>query len=181
MIRNIWGDSERFVKSYFGDVKKDGKPVYFSGDGAIVDEDGYIMITGRTDDVINVSGHRLGTAEIEAVLAHHENVAEAAVVSKPDPIKGEGIFAYIVLKNSSDNIGEEIEIIKELNKLIVKQISPIAKLDDIRFVPGLPKTRSGKIVRRILRAIAKNEEINQDISTLEDPAIVEKIQMLEVS
>jgi acetyl-CoA synthetase len=180
MIRNIWGDSERFVKSYFGDVKKDGKPVYFSGDGAMVDEDGYIKITGRTDDVINVSGHRLGTAEIEAVLAHHENVAETAVVSKPNPIKGEGIFAYIVLKDTS-GIGEEIEMIRELNALIVKQIGAIAKLDEIRFVPGLPKTRSGKIVRRILRSIAKNEEINQDISTLEDPSVVEKIRMLGTS
>ncbi|MDR1007978.1 MAG: acetate--CoA ligase [Campylobacteraceae bacterium] len=181
MIRTIWNDPERFVKAYFGDVKKDGKPVYFSGDGAIMDKDGYIMITGRTDDVINVSGHRLGTAEIEAVLAHHENVSEVAVVGKPNQIKGEGIFAYIVLKNANNNIGEEIEMIQELNKLIVKQIGAIAKLDAIKFVPGLPKTRSGKIVRRILRSIAKNEEINQDISTLEDPTIVEQIQMLEVN
>jgi acetyl-CoA synthetase len=178
MIRTIWGDSERFVKSYFSDVKKNGKSVYFSGDSAIVDEDGYIMIIGRMDDVINVSGHRLGTAEIEAVLTHHENVAEAAVVGKPNPIKGEGIFAYIVLKDTS-GIGEEIEMIKELNALIIKQIGAIARLDEIRFVPGLPKTRSGKVVRRILRSIAKNEEINQDISTLENPAIVEQIRMLE--
>jgi acetyl-CoA synthetase len=180
MIRTIWGDPKRFKKAYFGDVKKDGKPVYFSGDGAIVDEQGYITITGRTDDVINVSGHRLGTAEIEAILAHHENVAEVAVVGRPDPIKGEGIFAYIVIKNEG-GIGEEINMIQELNKLIVKEIGSIAKLDAIRFVPALPKTRSGKIVRRILRSIAKNEEITQDISTLEDPSIVEKIQELTVS
>jgi acetyl-CoA synthetase len=177
MIRNIWGDSDRFVKSYFGDCKKDGKPVYFSGDGAMYDEDGYIIITGRTDDVINVSGHRLGTAEIEAVLGHHSNVAEVAVVGRPDPIKGEGIFAYIVIKGE-DTIGEEIEMIQELNKLIMKEIGNIAKLDAIRFVPGLPKTRSGKIMRRILRSIAKGEEITQDTSTLEDPSIVEKIQHL---
>jgi len=180
MIRTIWGEPERFVKAYFSDAKKDGKAVYFSGDGAIVDDEGYIMITGRTDDVVNVSGHRLGTAEVEAVLAHHGNVAEVAVVGRPDAIKGEGIFAYIVLKDEH-GIGEEISMIQELNKLIVKQIGPIAKLDAIRFVPGLPKTRSGKIVRRILRSIAKNEEINQDISTLEDPGIVERIQMLVVS
>ena len=177
MIRNIWGDPERFVKSYFGDCKKDGKPVYFSGDGAMYDDDGYIVITGRTDDVINVSGHRIGTAEIEAVLGHHENVAEVAVVGRPDPIKGEGIFAYIVIKGE-DTIGEEVYMIQELNKLIVKEIGNIPKLDAIRFVPGLPKTRSGKIMRRILRSIAKKEPITQDISTLEDPSIVEKIQNL---
>ena len=177
MIRNIWGDSERFVKSYFGDHKKDGVPVYFSGDGAMYDEDGYIVITGRTDDVINVSGHRIGTAEIEAVLGHHDNVAEVAVVGRPDPIKGEGIFAYIVIKGT-DSISEEVYMIQELNKLIVKEIGNIAKLDAIRFVPGLPKTRSGKIMRRILRSIAKKEPITQDISTLEDPSIVEKIQNL---
>ncbi|MDD3343336.1 MAG: acetate--CoA ligase [Sulfurospirillaceae bacterium] len=177
MIRNIWGDPDRFVKSYFGDCKKDGKPVYFSGDGAMYDDDGYIVITGRTDDVINVSGHRIGTAEIEAVLGHHENVAEVAVVGRPDPIKGEGIFAYIVIKGE-DSISEEVYMIQELNKLIVKEIGNIAKLDAIRFVPGLPKTRSGKIMRRILRSIAKKEPITQDISTLEDPSIVEKIQNL---
>jgi acetyl-CoA synthetase len=177
MIRNIWGDPERYVKSYFGDCKKDGKPVYFSGDGAMYDDDGYIIITGRTDDVINVSGHRIGTAEIEAVLGNHENVAEVAVVGRPDPIKGEGIFAYIVIKGA-DSMSEEVYMIQELNKLIVKEIGNIAKLDAIRFVPGLPKTRSGKIMRRILRSIAKKEPITQDISTLEDPSIVEKIQNL---
>ncbi|WP_024953629.1 acetate--CoA ligase [Sulfurospirillum arcachonense] len=178
MIRTIWGDPDRFAKSYFGDCKKDGKPVYFSGDGAMYDDDGYIIITGRTDDVINVSGHRLGTAEIEAVLAHHQNVAEVAVVGRPDPIKGEGIFAYIVLKGEEDSIGEEIEMIQELNKQITKEIGNIAKLDDILFVPGLPKTRSGKIMRRILRSIAKGEEITQDTSTLEDPTIVGAIETL---
>ena len=158
-------------------VKKNGKPVYFSGDGAMYDDDGYIIITGRTDDVINVSGHRLGTAEIEAILGRHLNVAEVAVVGRPDPIKGEGIFAYIVIKGE-DTVGEEMEMIQELNKLIMKEIGNIAKLDAIRFVPGLPKTRSGKIMRRILRSIAKGEEITQDTSTLEDPSIVERIQHL---
>lgn len=175
MIRNIWGDPERFVKSYFGDVKKDGVPVYFTGDGANYDEDGYITITGRTDDVINVSGHRMGTAEVEAACKKHPNVAEVAVVGKPHEIKGEGIFAYIVLK-SEDTVGEEMEMVKEINKVIMKEIGNIAVCDDIVFVPGLPKTRSGKIMRRILRSIAKGEAITQDISTLEDPSIVATIE-----
>jgi len=174
MIRTIWGDPERFIKSYFSTVKKDGKPVYFSGDGAIYDEDGYIFITGRVDDVINVSGHRLGTAEIESAIKKHPDVAEVAVVGKPDEITGEAIFAYIVLK-AKDDLGEEVELIKEINEIISNEIGNIAKVKDFAFVPGLPKTRSGKVMRRILRAIAKGEEIKQDISTLEDPSIVEKI------
>lgn len=177
MIRTIWGDPERFVKSYFGDCKKDGKPVYFTGDGAMVDEDNYITITGRTDDVINVSGHRMGTAEVEAAIKKHPNVAAVAVVGKPHPIKGEGIFAYIVLK-AEDTLAEEIELIKEINNIIKKEIGAIALCDDIVFVPDLPKTRSGKIMRRILRSIVKNEEITQDTSTLEDPSIVGKIESI---
>ena len=175
MIRGVWGDEERFVKSYFGDVKKDGKAVYFTGDGAVYDENGYITITGRTDDVINVSGHRMGTAEVEASIKKHPNVAEVAVVAKPHAIKGEGIFAYIVLK-SDDGVADEVEEVKAINEVIKKEIGNIAICDDMVFVSGLPKTRSGKIMRRILRAIAKNEEITQDISTLEDPSIVKKIQ-----
>lgn len=174
MIRNIWGDNERFVKSYFGDVKKDGKPVYFTGDGAFYDEQGYITITGRTDDVINVSGHRMGTAEVEAAIKKHPNVAEVAVVGKPHEIKGEGIFAYIVLKSDS-GIADEVEEVKAINKVIQKEIGNIALCDDVVFVTGLPKTRSGKIMRRILRAIAKGEEITQDTSTLEDPSVVAAI------
>ncbi len=174
MIRGVWGDEERFVKSYFGDVKKDGKPVYFTGDGAIYDEDGYITITGRTDDVINVSGHRMGTAEVEAAIKKHSNVAEVAVVGKPHEIKGEGIFAYIVLKEDN-GIADEVEEVKAINNVIKKEIGNIALCDDVVFVPGLPKTRSGKIMRRILRSIAKGEEITQDTSTLEDPSIVTTI------
>jgi len=174
-IRGVWGDPERFVKSYFGDVKKDGVPVYFTGDGAIYDEDGYITITGRTDDVINVSGHRMGTAEVEAACKKHANVAEVAVVGKPHELKGEGIFAYVVLKGE-DTVAEEMEMVKEINGVIKQEIGNIAVCDDIVFVPGLPKTRSGKIMRRILRAIAKGEAITQDTSTLEDPSVVEKIQ-----
>lgn len=175
MIRTIWGDPDRFVKSYFGDCKKDGKPVYFTGDGAMIDKDGYITITGRTDDVINVSGHRMGTAEVEAAIKKHSGVAAVAVVGKPHEIKGEGIFAYVVLK-AEDAMTEDIEIVQEINKIILNEIGAIAKCDDIKFVPDLPKTRSGKIMRRILRSIARNEPITQDISTLEDPSIVQKIQ-----
>ncbi|RLA68756.1 MAG: acetyl-coenzyme A synthetase, partial [Epsilonproteobacteria bacterium] len=176
-IRGVWGDEERYKKSYFGDVVKDGKPVYFTGDGAKYDEDEYITITGRTDDVINVSGHRMGTAEVEAAIKKHDNVAEVAVVGKPHELKGEGIFAYIVLK-SDEGVADEVEEVKAINSIIKKEIGNIALCDDMVFAPGLPKTRSGKIMRRILRAIAKDEEITQDISTLEDPSVVAKIEAM---
>jgi acetyl-CoA synthetase len=180
MIRNIWNDPERFKKAYFGDCKKDGQPVYFTGDGAMMDEDGYITITGRTDDVINVSGHRMGTAEVEAAINKHENVAAVAVVGKPHEIKGEGIFAYIVLKSvpavHEDDVADMLETMKEINTLIKAEIGAIALCDDMAFVPDLPKTRSGKIMRRILRSIVKGEEITQDTSTLEDPSIVGTIE-----
>jgi len=174
MIRNIWGDSERFKKAYFGDATKDGKPVYFSGDGAVIDKDGYITITGRVDDVINVSGHRMGTAEIEAAVKEDSHVAEVAVVARPHDIKGESIFIYIVMKEGKVND----DIKKHINSVLSTEIGNIAKADDIVAVPGLPKTRSGKIMRRILRSIAKGEAITQDISTLEDPSIVKKIERL---
>jgi len=173
MIRNIWNDSERFKSSYFGDCKKDGKPVYFSGDGAMIDEDGYITITGRTDDVINVSGHRMGTAEVEAAIKKHDKVAAVAVVGKPHDIKGEGIFAYIVLKDAND-ASEDLKV--DINKVIKSEIGAIALCDAMAFVPDLPKTRSGKIMRRILRSIVKGEAITQDTSTLEDPSIVGVIE-----
>ncbi len=179
-IRGVWGDEERYIKSYFGDVKKDGKAVYFTGDGARYDEDGYITITGRTDDVINVSGHRMGTAEVEAAIKKHNNVAAVAVVGKPHELKGEGIFAYIVLKTipveHKDDVANELETMKEINQIIKKEIGNIALCDTMLFVPDLPKTRSGKIMRRILRSIAKGEAITQDISTLEDPSIVAIIE-----
>ena len=171
MIRNIWGDPERYKTAYFGDAVKDGKPVYFSGDGAVLDDDGYITITGRVDDVINVSGHRMGTAEIEAAVNKDDSVAEVAVVGRPHDIKGESIFIYIVLKEG--HINKDIK--NHINALLSAEIGNIAKADHIIEVPGLPKTRSGKIMRRILRSIAKGEEITQDISTLEDPSIVEEI------
>jgi len=176
-IRGVWGDEGRYIKSYFGDVKKDGKAVYFTGDGARYDEDGYITITGRTDDVINVSGHRMGTAEVEAAIKKHTNVAEVAVVGKPHELKGEGIFAYIVLK-SDEGVADEVEEVKIINNIIKKEIGNIALCDDMVFAPGLPKTRSGKIMRRILRSIAKGETITQDISTLEDPSVVAKIEAM---
>ena len=175
MIRTIWGDNERFKESYFSTVKRDGQALYFSGDGAIVEDNGYITITGRVDDVINISGHRIGTAEIESAIAHHPKVAETAVVGKPDEIVGEAIFAYIVLKGDM-SFGNEAEMMKEINDIIVKEIGAFAKVSAGAFVNGLPKTRSGKIMRRILRSIAKGEEITQDISTLEDPSIVAHIQ-----
>ena len=179
MIRNIWGDPERFKSSYFGDCKKDGEAVYFTGDGAMIDEDGYITITGRTDDVINVSGHRMGTAEVESAIKKHSNVASVAVVGKPHEIKGEGIFAYIVLKSlpvsEGDDIADELATMREINLIIKQEIGAIALCDDMVFVPDLPKTRSGKIMRRILRSLAKGEEITQDISTLEEPSIVDTI------
>ena len=182
MIRNIWNDSERFKTSYFGDCQKDGNPVYFSGDGAMIDEDGYITITGRTDDVINVSGHRMGTAEVEAAIKKHDNVASVAVVGKPHEIKGEGIFAYIVLKSvpkeHRDDVANELETMKEINAIIKIEIGAIALCDAMAFVPDLPKTRSGKIMRRILRSIVKGEAITQDTSTLEDPAIVAVIEKI---
>ncbi|RLA73670.1 MAG: acetate--CoA ligase [Epsilonproteobacteria bacterium] len=175
-IRTIWGDDDRFVKAYFGDCVYDGKPVYFSGDGAMIDENGYITITGRTDDVINVSGHRIGTAEIEASIKENDMVASSAVVGKPHEIKGEGIFGFIVLKNSDTISKDDLKL--ELNKILKADIGAIALLDDIIVVPDLPKTRSGKIMRRILRSIVKGEPITQDTSTLEDPNIVGEIEVL---
>ncbi|MBS4281480.1 acetate--CoA ligase [Campylobacter vulpis] len=176
MIRGIWKDEERYKESYFSQAKKDGKPVYFSGDGAFYDEKGYITITGRTDDVVNVAGHRIGTAEVESALAKHKDVAESAVVSVLDSIKGESLFAFVVLNpNASCDLGSELETLKELNDILRVEIGPIAKIEQILYTPGLPKTRSGKIMRRILRTIARKEELKQDISTLEDSAIVASI------
>lgn len=176
MVRNLWNNPERFINSYYNNVFVDGKPVFFAGDNAYYDEDGYIYITGRVDDIINVSGHRLGTAEVEAAIAQVDEVAEAAVVGKPDAIKGESLFAYIVLKDESGI--DEHDLLLSVNKLVAKEIGTIAKVDNIVVVSALPKTRSGKVVRRILKAIVKNEDITQDTSTLENPEIIEEIQSL---
>ncbi len=175
MIRTIWGDPERFKKSYYPDDFK-GK-YYLAGDGAIRDEKtGYFTITGRIDDVLNVSGHRMGTMEIESALVScTELVAEAAVVGRPDDTTGEAICAFVVLKRSRPTGDEAKQIAKILRDHVGKEIGPIAKPKDIRFGENLPKTRSGKIMRRLLRSIAKGEAITQDTSTLENPAILDQL------
>jgi acetyl-CoA synthetase len=169
MMRTLFGDHERFVQTYFSSFP--GK--YFTGDGARRDADGYWWITGRVDDVINVSGHRMGTAEVESALVSHPKVAEAAVVGFPHDIKGQGIYAYVTLKAgeaSSDALRAE------LVAWVRREIGPIAAPDVIQWAPGLPKTRSGKIMRRILRKIAAHEtESLGDISTLADPSVVETL------
>jgi acetyl-CoA synthetase len=174
MIRTIWGDPERFKKSYY---PEELKGYYLAGDGAIRDEKtGYFTITGRIDDVLNVSGHRMGTMEIESALVScTELVAEAAVVGRPDDTTGEAICAFVVLKRSRPTGEEAKAIAKQLRDWVGKEIGPIAKPKDIRFGDNLPKTRSGKIMRRLLRSIAKGEAITQDISTLENPAILEQL------
>ena len=175
MIRNIWGDPDRFVKSYYP-ADFQGK-LYLAGDGAIRDKDtGYFTITGRIDDVLNVSGHRMGTMEIESALVAHEKVAEAAVVGRPDDLTGEAIVAFVVLKGARPTGDEAAKVIKELQNWVGQEIGPIAKPKDIRFGENLPKTRSGKIMRRLLRQLAKGEEITQDTSTLENPAILDQLK-----
>ncbi|MBN8504049.1 MAG: acetate--CoA ligase [Burkholderiales bacterium] len=174
MIRTIWGDPERFKKSYY---PEELKGYYLAGDGAIRSEDrGYFTITGRIDDVLNVSGHRMGTMEIEsALVAHTDLVAEAAVVGRPDDLTGEAICAFVVLKRARPSGDEAKAIAKELRDWVAKEIGPIAKPKEIRFGDNLPKTRSGKIMRRLLRSLAKNEAVTQDTSTLENPAILEQL------
>ncbi|WP_039049295.1 acetate--CoA ligase [Comamonas thiooxydans] len=174
MIRTIWGDPERFKKSYF---PEELKGYYLAGDGAVRSEDrGYFRITGRIDDVLNVSGHRMGTMEIEsALVAKTDLVAEAAVVGRPDDLTGEAICAFVVLKRGKPTGEEARQIAAELRNWVAKEIGPIAKPKDIRFGDNLPKTRSGKIMRRLLRSLAKGEAITQDTSTLENPAILEQL------
>ena len=175
MLRTIWGDPDRYVKTYWPD--EFGRKLYLAGDGASTDEDGYFRIVGRIDDVLNVSGHRLGTMEIEsALVAHKTLVAEAAVVGRPDDLTGEAVCAFVVLKRALPSGDEAQKIAKELRDWVGKEIGAIAKPKDIRFGDNLPKTRSGKIMRRLLRAIAKGEEITQDVSTLENPAILEQLK-----
>jgi acetyl-CoA synthetase len=175
MIRTIWNDPERFKSSYF--PAEMGGTLYLAGDGAVRSADrGYFRITGRIDDVLNVSGHRMGTMEIEsALVAKSDLVAEAAVVGRPDDLTGEAICAFVVLKRSRPTGDEAKAIAKELRDWVAKQIGPIAKPKDIRFGENLPKTRSGKIMRRLLRSLAKGEAITQDTSTLENPAILDQL------
>ena len=174
MIRTIWGDPERFKKSYYPEDFQ-GR-YYLAGDGAQRDLDGYFWIMGRIDDVLNVSGHRLGTMEIESALVSHPLVAEAAVVGRPDELTGEAVSAFVVLKQARPTGEAGLKIAKELRDWVSKEIGPIAKPKDIRFGDNLPKTRSGKIMRRLLRSIAKGEDITQDISTLENPAILDQLK-----
>jgi acetyl-CoA synthetase len=173
-IRTIWGDPDRFRKSYFPDEL--GGRLYLAGDGAYRDLDGYFWIMGRIDDVLNVSGHRLGTMEIESALVANPLVAEAAVVGRPHEIKGEAVVAFVVLKGTRPTGDAAHAISAQLRDWVGGEIGPIAKPDDIRFGDNLPKTRSGKIMRRLLRSIAKGEEITQDTSTLENPAILEQLK-----
>ncbi len=178
MIRTIWGDPERFRKSYFPEEL--GGKLYLAGDGSIRDKDtGYFTIMGRIDDVLNVSGHRMGTMEIESALVANPLVAEAAVVGRPDDMTGEAICAFVVLKRSRPTGEEAVKIATELRNWVGKEIGPIAKPKDIRFGDNLPKTRSGKIMRRLLRSLAKGEEITQDTSTLENPAILEQLKQAQ--
>ena len=176
MARTIWGDPERFKKTYF--PPELGGRLYLAGDGAVRDKQtGYFMIVGRIDDVLNVSGHRLGTMEIEsALVSHSKRVAEAAVVGRPDDLTGEAIVAFVVLKGERPQGEEAKKIALELREWVSKEIGPIAKPRYIRFGDNLPKTRSGKIMRRLLRSLARNEPITQDTSTLENPAILEQLQ-----
>ena len=168
-MRTVYGDHQRFIDTYFKTYP--GK--YFTGDGCRRDEDGYYWITGRVDDVINVAGHRLGTAEVESALVAHPKVSEAAVVGYPHDIKGQGIYAYVTLM-TGEQPSEELR--KELVQWVRKEIGPIASPDLIQFAPGLPKTRSGKIMRRILRKIAEDDYGNLgDTSTLADPAVVDDL------
>jgi acetyl-CoA synthetase len=169
MMRSVYGDHKRFYETYFQMYPG----YYFTGDGAKRDEDGYYWITGRVDDVLNVSGHRLGTAEIESALVLHPKVAEAAVVGYPHEITGQGIYAYVTLMSGEEYVDE---LKDELVKLVRTEIGPIAKINIIQWAPGLPKTRSGKIMRRILRKVAANElDSLGDTSTLADPTVVDDL------
>ena len=169
MLRTIWGDDERYKKQYFSEI--DG--VYFAGDGARRDQDGYFWIMGRVDDVINVSGHRLGTMEVESALVSHEAVAEAAVVGRPDELKGQGIVAFVTLEGERKSTDELKE---ELRRHVAKEIGALARPDEIRFTDALPKTRSGKIMRRLLREIATSGSAHGDTTTLEDFSVLEKLR-----
>ncbi|BDT75426.1 acetate--CoA ligase [Polynucleobacter sp. KF022] len=175
MIRTIWNDPDRFVKSYFPEEL--GGTLYLAGDGAIRNKDtGYFTITGRIDDVLNVSGHRMGTMEIESCLVANPLVAEAAVVGRPDELTGEAICVFVVLKGGRPTGEDAKKVATELRNWVGKEIGPIAKPKDVRFGDNLPKTRSGKIMRRLLRVIAKGEEVTQDTSTLENPHILDQLK-----
>lgn len=173
MLRTIWGDNARYIETYWSKFQN---RYYVAGDSAHRDADGYFWIMGRIDDVLNVAGHRLGTMEIESALVAHPRVAEAAVVGRPHEIKGESVFAYVVCKGQRPSESELATLKIELRAWVGEQLGAIAKPDELRIVENLPKTRSGKIMRRLLRAIARGESITQDVSTLENPAILEQLR-----
>jgi acetyl-CoA synthetase len=177
MLRTIWGDNDRYLQTYW---EKFQNRFYVAGDSAHRDKDGYFWIMGRIDDVLNVAGHRLGTMEIESALVSHMRVAEAAVVGRPHEIKGESVFAYVVCKGVRPS-GDTSQLVQELRAWVGEQLGAIAKPDEIRFTDNLPKTRSGKIMRRLLRAVAAGQEISQDVSTLENPAIIDQLRGVDTA
>ena len=172
MLRGLWGDPQRYKDVYWSEVKGS----YFTGDGCRQDKDGYFWIVGRIDDVLNVAGHRIGTAEVESAMVSHPKVAEAAVVGRPDALKGQALVAFVTLKSGSSADGNLRE---ELRQHVGKEIGPVAKPDDIRFAEALPKTRSGKIMRRLLKQIAAGGEIKGDTTTLEDFSVLAKLSSAE--
>jgi acetyl-CoA synthetase len=172
MLRTIWGDDERYQQQYWSQIEN----IYFAGDGARRDPDGYFWIMGRIDDVINVSGHRLGTAEVESALVSHQAVAEAAVVARPDELKGSAIVAFVTLEGTF-SASEDLKV--QLREHVAKEIGALARPDEIRFSDTLPKTRSGKIMRRLLREIATSGSVAGDVTTLEDFSVLEKLRAEE--
>jgi len=174
MIRTVYGNDDRYRRTYWEQIPpQDGQYFYFSGDGARRDPDGYFWVMGRVDDVLNVSGHRLGTMEIESALVSHPAVAEAAVVGRPDKVKGEEVFAFVILEGDYQ---ANNQLKAELRQHVVKEIGAIARPGEIRFTDALPKTRSGKIIRRFLRNLAAGEEVAGDTSTLEDRSVLEQLR-----
>src|SRR5262249_55853880 len=172
MLRGLWGDPQRYKEVYWSEVKG----AYFTGDGCRQDKDGYYWIVGRIDDVRNVAGHRIGTAEVESALVSNHRVAEAAVVGRPDDLKGQALVAFVTLKTG---VAPNPELREQLRAHVAKEIGPVAKPDDIRFAEALPKTRSGKIMRRLLKQIAAGTEIKGDTTTLEDFAVLARLSTLE--
>jgi acetyl-CoA synthetase len=172
MLRGLWGDPQRYKDVYWTEVKGS----YFTGDGCRQDKDGYFWIVGRIDDVLNVAGHRIGTAEVESALVSHPKVAEAAVVGRPDDLKGQALVAFVTLKGG---VAQDGGLRDELRQHVAKEIGPVAKPDDIRFADALPKTRSGKIMRRLLKQIAAGGEIKGDTTTLEDLSVLAKLSSAE--
>jgi acetyl-CoA synthetase len=170
MLRTIWGDDERYRKTYFG---RWGDGVYVTGDGARVDKDGYLWLLGRVDDVLNVAGHRIGTAEVESALVEHPAVAEAAVVGRPDAMKGQALVAFVSLRASAK--GDPKGIAAELRSWVAQKIGAIARPDEVHVAADLPKTRSGKIMRRLLRDIAEGKALG-DTTTLADPSVVNSLR-----